>query len=113
MFKNRENIERVTKFLQRSTGFQRTTDKSGRDVVAGWGPMRLKAHPGPRIMSRKYSTVGNVVVLIALEQWTETNGVILKNLDIDAGEDICMENKPGTIFPGPGGANLIMITLNL
>lgn len=51
--------------------------------------------------------------MIPLETWNATNGFFVNGAEMLAGQDICVHGREAIIFPGTGGALVILFNLAL
>ena len=105
--KDTANIRRVAEYLGRTLPAVPT------ETLRSWAAIRIKQLAGPGTLAERLSNHGNCAVFIALEPWNSGNGFFRDGLEMAAGEDIVVENKPGLVFPGAGGATLVMLMLEI
>ena len=102
----------------------RPAEKAGPDLLLGWCAFRFKALPrnllqrpvqggileeGLAMSDEQPSTV----VLIALDKWNDQNGFFKAGLEMDAGDDICLDSSAKIQTPGTGGGLGVYIELKL
>lgn len=80
------------------------------EFLHGYAAVKMKNLPRPgRVAEGLAKSKDFVVVLIALETWNQNNGFFLSDVELASGDDIIVNGGDEIIFPGHGGALVVIL----